>query len=139
MVYANTKAKGSVAEVEVMCFLSRAGYHVCLPFGENAPYDLVAESPTGRLYRIQVRLSTWKGDTISLSLRVISKNYCRTIDRTRIDAFALWDGQDVYLIPVADTKDWGNSLLLRRAPAKNGQTKRIRMASSYLGFLAAIP
>lgn len=131
MGYENTKVKGDEGELEVLCYLKRRGYSVALPFGENAPYDLIVESPSGRLYRLQVRWASWTNGVLPLRLRIVSKNYSKTIDQDRIDIFALWDGKDAYFIPTAHTKGYRSNLHLRRTPPKNNQKKRIRMASDY--------
>ena len=127
----NTKDKGDEAELSVLVFLKRNGYSMSIPFGENAPYDLVAESPSGKIYRIQVRWSTWTDDVLKIRLRCISKNYCRTIDRTRIDIFAIWDGVKPYFVSSEETMDNSNQLVLRMSQAKNGQRSRIRIATNY--------
>jgi hypothetical protein len=123
----NTKDKGDEAELSVLLFLKQHGYSMSIPFGENAPYDLVAESPTRKIYRVQVRWSTWAGNVLKVRLRSSSKNYYRTIDRTRIDVFAVWDGEMPYFLSTAETMDNVNELWLRKEKAKNGQTKGIRL------------
>ena len=139
MSYVNTKEKGDEAELALLIFLKRQGYAVSLPFGENAPYDLIAESPAGNLYRIQVRWTTWKKNVLALSLRMVSKNYHKTLDRSRIDAFGVWDGEKAYLVPVADTMSCGAVFSMRRTPPANGQSKGIRMAAQYAEAVSLIP
>ena len=135
----NTKDKGDEAELSVLVFLKRHGYSVSIPFGENAPYDLVAESPTGIVYRVQVRWSTWKNDTLGIRLRCVSKNYCRTIDRTRIDVFAVWDGESPYFVPCSETMTSANEISLRRTVPKNGQKSNIRFARDYVDVIKMMP
>mgnify|MGYP002738007242 FL=1 len=50
----NTKAIGNVGEARVLSELISLGIPVCLPFGDNERYDLVADF-NGRLVRIQVK------------------------------------------------------------------------------------
>lgn len=135
----NTKDKGTMAELEVMCFLKRHGYHLSVPFGENAPYDLIAESPTGILYRVQTRSSIWHRGVINLSLRAVSKNYSRSLDRNRIDVFALWDGSIVHIIPVCDTLACKSVFSLRRDAPVNGQTRNINPSIKYQEAIALMP
>lgn len=138
MKYDNTKIKGDQAEMEVMVYLTRRGYQVSIPFGENCPYDLVAESSQGNVYRVQVRWSTWKKGLLSVRLRTISKNYSRTLDLKRIDVFAIFDGEDIYLIPTPDLAHCKAEFTLRAEAPKNGQTAKITMASDYRGAVARI-
>jgi len=131
MEYRNTKQKGDEAELSVLLGLKKQGFTVSIPFGENAPYDLIAESTTGKVHRIQIRWASWKDGVLHLSLRIVSKNYTRTLDRTRIDAFIVWDGQDAYVIPVSTTENCNNRISLRKTSPKNGQKKGVRLASSF--------
>ena len=39
----NTKAVGDLSEIMVIAELTRAGYSVAVPLGENNRYDLIAE------------------------------------------------------------------------------------------------
>ena len=139
MVYDNSKVKGDWAEMEVMVFLTRSGYRVSIPFGENCPYDLVAESPAGNLYRVQVRWSSWKSGLLSVRLRAKSKNYCRSLDLSRIDVFAILDGTHIYLIPTVDLGHCKAEFTLRADPPKNNQKVGISMAEDYREAAHRIP
>jgi len=137
--YDNTKQKGDEAELSALVFLQRHGFMVSIPFGENTPYDLIAESPQGRLYRVQVRWCSWKEGRLSLSLRRISKNYHKPLDRTRIDTFLAWDGSDAYIVPVQDTMSCSAEFTLRGEPPRNGQKKGIHLASAYRNAIHLLP
>lgn len=52
---AQNKDYGVAAELAVAAELSRKGYGVAWPVGDNAKYDLIATSPSGNLHRIQVK------------------------------------------------------------------------------------
>lgn len=139
MYHSNTKTKGDLAELEVISFLVRNGYKVSIPYGENAPYDLVVESPTHHLYRVQVRSSCWKQEVLTLSLRVVSKNYTKTLDRSRIEVFALFDGESVFLIPTQHTESCVAAFSIRRTLPLNKQTVGIRHADTYREALSFLP
>ena len=139
MEYQNTKIKGNLAELEALTYLARRGYQVSLPFGENSPYDLVIESPTRKLYRVQVRWSTWKKDLLNIRLRSVSKNYSRTLDLSRIEVFLIYDGEHVYIVPTKDLNHCKAGFTLRRFPPKNHQKIGISMSSSYLDAIQFIP
>ncbi len=118
-MYTNTKVKGDQAQIETICFLKRNGYSVSIPFGENDPYDLIAESPSGNLYRVQVRWASWKNEVLKVSLRAISKNYVRTLDLSRIDAFVAYDGNDFYIVPKALFDGRAATVQFRKVAARN--------------------
>ena len=127
----STKFKGNNAELETLAFFKRRGYSVSLPFGDCDPYDLVVESPTRRLYRVQVRWVSWKGDVAVLPLRSHGRGKPKTLDMTRVEAFAAWDGATIYIVPVRVLGDRINAFQLRRAYPKNNQRKGINLASEF--------
>jgi len=140
MEYDNTKAKGGLAELEALTFFSRAGFTVSLPFGDNAPYDLVVESPSGVLYRVQIRFAGWqKNGSLVVNLRRSASGKNIPLDRTRIEAFVVWDGACPYIVPTQDLGDVVASLTLRHDPPKNRQCKGIRMASTFKEALHLLP
>ena len=138
--YDNSKSKGASAELEVACWLKRNGYSVSFPFGENAPNDLIVESQAGKLYRVQVRCASWKKDTLTLSLRIVSKNYSRTIDRERVDTFVIWsDEGEAFVIPSYMTLENGAEFRIRRSAPRNGQKKGVRLAETFREALGLMP
>ncbi len=139
MNYNNTKTKGNIAETFVLYKLSEKGYSVSIPFGENCPYDLIAESPNGKLYRIQVRKCSWKNNVLEVPVRIISKNYTRTLDFNRIEMFIVSNEKNLYVIPIKEIKDCKASFSLRKTKPKNNQKKKIKMAKDYLEAYHLMP
>lgn len=137
--YQNSKVKGNTAELEVFCLLQRAGYTTALPFGENAPYDLIVESPTGKLYRLQVRWASWRNEVLTLNLRRSSNGKNYLLDMNRIDAFAAWDGDELYIFPVTELSSCRNNFSVRRAAPKNNQMTGVHLAVDYKAALHKIP
>ena len=129
--YENTKIKGNSAELEVFCFFNRRGYIVSLPFGENAPYDVVLESPSGKVYRVQIRWSSWNKEVLRVSLRRSSRGRSEPLDLKRIDAFVAWDGEKVFVVPVEHLKRCRAAFSLRRSPPKNSQKLGINLAADF--------
>lgn len=130
----NTKNKGDLAELAVAKFLCSHQYAVSFPFGENTPYDLVVESPSFVLYRVQVRWATPKDGRLEVRLRAVSKNYSRTLDFSRIDVFAVYDGEVIYWVPVSLLEDRAATFTLRMDPSANNQKKRVHFAKDYVGL-----
>lgn len=56
--------KGDVTEAVVIAELKRRSIPVSLPFGDNERYDLVLETPAGRLLRIQVKTGRLTDGTV---------------------------------------------------------------------------
>lgn len=50
----NSKDKGNTGEAIVLAEFVKRGIQVCIPFGDNARYDLIADF-NGKLNRIQVK------------------------------------------------------------------------------------
>lgn len=137
----NTKSKGTLAEMEVALFFKRAGYTVSFPFGDNEPYDLVVESTTNKLYRVQVRGCSWKNDSLEISLRSVTTGKGRSLvskclDLSRIEVFAAWDGSKVYLVPVAGLNHT-RAFTLRKFPGKSGRPSNL--ADEFLEATHLVP
>lgn len=136
--YQNSKVKGDDAELEVLLWLKKRGFSVAIPFGENQPYDLVIESPAHQLYRVQVRRVSWRNDVLEIPLRVGSKNYWRTLDLSRIDVFAVWDGEQPYFIRTELMRKCRATFSIRRKQARNKQAVGIRFADDFLDVSKAL-
>ena len=129
----SSKQKGNLTELQCIAATCACGCQVCLPYGDNAKYDFIADVD-GRLIKIQVKTSSPKGpDAIKFSCRTTHVN-CAGVKNERysadeIDFFATyWDNQ-CYLIPI---NECSVEKTLRFAPPKNGQTKGITFAKDYL-------
>ena len=64
-----TQRKGDIATARAIAALTELGYDVAIPVTESAPYDLVADTPTG-LMRIRCKFSS----TPEVDLRRIHSN-----------------------------------------------------------------
>jgi len=135
----NTKVKGNNAELEALTYFKKSGYSVALPFGDNDPYDLIIESPSGSVYRVQVRWVSWRKKVATLSLRATSQGRSRPLDFDRIDVFAAWDGERLFIIPTDHLGGSRATFSLRYELPKNGQTKRIHLAEDYQDALHLVP
>jgi PD-(D/E)XK endonuclease len=57
----NTKAARDITEAVVLAEFLRAGFPVCVPFGDNRRYDLVVEA-AGRFLRVQCKTASLTSD-----------------------------------------------------------------------------
>jgi hypothetical protein len=130
------KDVGDRSTLAIMFALRLDGYAILVPFGENTRYDLVIDNGT-RLRRVQCKTGRLKDGAVhfpTCSTYVHHKNpkVPRRDYEGQIDDFAVYCPElgSVYLIPIEDvpTRALG---MLRVAPARNGQRKRVRLAAAY--------
>ena len=126
---------GDISELEVASSLLQSDLLVLRPIGNNSRYDLVFESPLGRLYKVQV-----KTGRLSKGV-VIIKTESTTGDRHR--ALQTYEGEvdyigaycpandKTYLVPMSVTGSL-RALYLRIGKPRNGQTTGIRWAEHYI-------
>ena len=135
-VLRNTKRIGTIGEAAIVYRFTKLGFRVSIPFGENSPYDLIVESPDGRLFRIQVKTGRIRSGALLFS--AVSSHWHRGRPASRydgkIDAFVIYSPCDgrCYLIGVNDAAVRGDHGYLRIEPARNNMQIGIHWASVYL-------
>jgi hypothetical protein len=102
----NTKEIGSLTEVIVMTALMKAGYKISVPWGDNSPYDLIADK-NNKLMRIQCKTGKIRNGSIEFSTSRVS--YCaeskkpvrQKYEEDSFDAFAVFceETESAYLVP----------------------------------------
>ena len=113
-----------------------AGYVVSLPFGDNAPYDMIVESDLGCLSRIQVKTGRLRDGCVRFN--TVSVHAHRNAPPVRyhgkIDAFAIYcpDNRQFYIVPIGDPAAQAPVGYLRVAAARNNMRVGIRWGSEYL-------
>jgi hypothetical protein len=130
------KAIGDRTTLAVMLALHDAGYALLVPFGENSRYDLAIDDgrrlariqcKTGRLREGAIRFAACSTYAHHPNPKVVRRDYTG-----EVDFFGVYcpETGGVYLVPIADVKvrRQGN---LRVAPARNRQTRGIRLAAEY--------
>ena len=131
----NPKAVGAVSEMMLMAALTKRGYTVLVPFGDNARYDFVFERE-GRFHRVQCKTGLVRDDG-ALVFPVCSsaahrngpfRTYAGEIDYFGVYSPAL---DRCFLIPFDDLKHCKRRAVLRLEPSKNGQLKGTRTAAEY--------
>ena len=133
MIELTAKQKGNVTELECLLAITKQGYKVSVPFGENCRYDLVADI-NNKLYRIQCKtaraLHNSEGFSFKTKSVVITAHGAKesTYSKNEIDFFAtVYEGQ-CYLVPV---EECGKEKSLRFCYPANGQKKGISLAKNY--------
>src|SRR5580658_1608455 len=100
----NTKHIGIVSELVAMERFAAAGFLMCIPFGDCAPYDIILDDRRGRVYKVQVKTGRlWKG---VVRFSCCSWHAHRKAPPTQyvglIDAFAVYcpDVDEFYVVPI---------------------------------------
>jgi PD-(D/E)XK endonuclease len=129
----NTKAVGDLSEIMVIAELTRAGYSVAVPLGENNRYDIIAEID-GTLVRIQVKTGRLRKGAVIFNCYSSDSHRNGTACRpytNEVEYFGVYcrELETVYLVGISDTARVTGSL--RVHPAHNRQTRGIRWASDY--------
>lgn len=132
----NTKDKGNIGEVMALAEFVKRGVPVCIPFGDNERYDLVAEF-NGKLNKIQAKYCSQITENNSIicpcassTNHTTNKHY--TTYENDVDYISCyivpWD--TIVLIPIAEV---GNQLTvcLRKDAPKNNQSN-VRLLEDYL-------
>lgn len=127
----NTKSKGNLAELAIATLLVKGGFIVSFPYGDNAPYDIIAESVTGKLNRIQVRYVSWKGDILQVRLSCVSRNKRKPLDFSRIDCVAIWDGNKAYFVPSDLVRNHVSTFTLRARPCQYNRLADVNFAVDF--------
>ncbi len=130
----DTKRVGDFSEVMVIAALSRAGYIVSLPLGENHRYDLIVDKD-GVLSRVQVKTGRVRNGAMIFNCHSCHshrngpscRSYIGQVEYFGVYCPAL---EACYLVPISDTATFWCTL--RLAPSSNGQRRRVRWASPYL-------
>jgi hypothetical protein len=130
------KVVGDRSTLAIMLALQSAGYALLIPFGENARYDLVIDNganlarvqcKTGRLRDGAVRFATCSSYAHHPNPRMVRRDYL-----DQVDFFAVYcpDTGGVYLIPADDLRIRRQGAL-RVTPARNNQSRGVRLAAKY--------
>ena len=133
----DTKKKGNLTELECITELTRLGYVVSIPFGEDSRYDCIVDI-NNRLYRIQCKTSSEKIEqnvVVGIHFKTCrqSGNRASVSSRTKyskeeIDFFATSYLGKCYLVPV---EECSLEKTLRILPPKNGQIKGVSFLKDY--------
>lgn len=131
----NSKTKGQISEARALYEFQKYGIPVCIPWGDNERYDLIAEF-NGKFNRIQVKTVNEEQNGSLCCYTRSSTNH------TTNKNFSTYEGQVDYfvfvnhtydLIAIVPIEEIGNAqqIRLRLTPPANGQNKGIRYFSDF--------
>jgi len=101
-------------------------------------YDLVIDDD-GRFTRVQCKMGILRCGRVEFRTYSVSGHRTARVNyRGQIDAFGVYcpETGEAYLVPMEAVANCGAVASLRVAPAKNGQSERVRMAVDYVIFPA---
>jgi len=124
----NTNRKGDIAELAVAKKFLELGCWVSLPFGDDAPYDLIVDNGK-HFIKVQVKHLKPRNNSIHFKLNSdAGKPYKETVDM--MVGYNPDDGK-LYAINPKDF-DFKSAVSLRLTTPKNNQKKGINLAENYL-------
>lgn len=130
----NTKDVGDLNEVLCMSELMKRGLSISIPYGENNPYDFIADY-NGSLFKIQCKTgrTVVEGESFLIPLQTTTKNskisYAHGF-RGLVDFIIAPYNNKFYLIPINDITT-NTKFQLRFISPKNNQVKDINWAKDY--------
>jgi hypothetical protein len=131
-----TKEKGNIGEAIVLAEFTKRGIQCCLPFGDSARYDLIAEF-NGKLNKIQIKYcgQITKHNSVecpcaSSTNHTTNKHY--TTYENDVDYIACYivPLDKVILIPIEEIGSQ-KSITIRLSSPLNGQTKNIHIVDDF--------
>ena len=135
----HTKEKGDLAVLKAAAELGEAGFLVCTPLTEHAPFDLVAFRHGG-YFGVQVKFRTARDGVIDVRLRSTwsdrSGVHVKAVDSSAIDVVAVFEpglGRCLWLTPA----QIGRSVSVRTNRPRNSQRQGVHMVSDFLDVGAA--
>ena len=132
IVRAAPRTVGECSELEAFSAFHRAGYPVLISPFRTLRYDCAVEID-GRLLRVQVKTGRVVEGAVHFPCKSSSPYRDKTGNAYHGDAdlFAVWVPTlgKCYVIPVNECGRAG--VALRLTPAKNGQSKRVRLAADF--------
>lgn len=131
----NNKAKGQLSEAKALYEFQKYDIPVCIPWGDNERYDLIAEFD-GKFNRIQVKTANEEENGAIICWTRSSHNHTTNKKLSTyvgdIDYFVFVNHTYdlIALVPIEEVGD-AKSIRLRITPPANGQSKGIRYFSDF--------
>lgn len=128
-----TKEKGNITELKCATAFIALGYKISIPYGEDCPYDFIADL-NGKLIRIQCKtshkLKNGEGFEFKCYSVIVTAKGIKTTGyaKNAFDFFATIDNDTCYLVPL---EECGKAKILRYCYPKNGQKKKISLATDF--------
>jgi len=122
------------AELRFAAELTRKGWEIFFPYGEDTPIDILAHKK-GKFLKIQIKATKIKCGAMNCKLRSTNNWQNKKYKKEEIDAFGFYDynTKKGYLVPMKEIEG-KSEIKLRIEKPKNNQKNKIRYAKNYLYF-----
>ena len=102
----NTCLKGNIVEAKVLAKSIELGYKVFIPFGEGHKCDLIIQTNSGDLKKIQIKACReTKYNSLTMNLYSNGGGYNKVkYSKSDVDYFATEFKNQFYLIPIEDVE-----------------------------------
>jgi len=122
------------AELRFAAELTRKGWEIFFPYGEDSPIDILAHKK-GEFMKIQIKATKIKCGAIACKLRSTNNWQNKKYKLGEIDVFGFYDyeAKKGYLVPIKEVLN-KSEIKLRIDLPRNNQKKGIRYAKDYLHF-----
>ena len=129
-----SKQIGREAELRFAAELTRKGWDIFFPYGEDSPIDILVHKK-GKFLKIQIKATKIKNGAISCKLRSTNNWQNKKQNKDEIYRFGFYEYESKkgYLVPMKEVKNM-SEIRLRLITPKNNQKKKIREAKKYLYF-----
>ena len=104
--FKNSKKQGDSGMGAAIAYFTSLGKTVCIPLTDSQGYDIIIETSAGKLKKVQVKTTTYKGKygNFRVSLKTCGGNQkvytAKLFDKSKIDyLFVLTSDNTCYLIP----------------------------------------
>jgi hypothetical protein len=142
-----TKDKGDLAVAQAIAHLLEYDIRVCMPLSEHLPFDFIAVMPDMKtLRRVQVKYRAARLGSVHIpfwsNYYDSKKIYSKPVNFDEIDTYAAYcpETQEIYYLRVADEiPPDAHQICIRVEPAKNNQSKGVRLGSDYINPLRIAP
>jgi hypothetical protein len=130
----HTKTKADIGLTSVISDLTKKGYVPCVPLSEHQPYDVVAITDDGNVFKLQVKYSSLKKNgTIEVRFRTswADKNgtHIKKYLESAFDYYAIYCPEKDTVLYVPNIPNCPKSIRFD-APANN-QSEYIKWADNY--------
>jgi hypothetical protein len=136
----HTKNKGDLGILHALLDLAKKGFGVLAPMTEHEAFDLVAYKDD-RFLRVQVKFRAAVRGVILAPFTTCWADrhgvHSRVVDKAAVDVFCIYcpDTDRCYYV---DPRQFGRMVVLRIAPPRSSQKKRLHWASDYLEIPASV-
>lgn len=131
----NSKMKGQLSEAKVLYELQKRNIPVCIPWGDNERYDLVAEF-NGKLNRIQVKTANDENNGAICCYCRSSTNHTTNKNLSTYESdvdYFIFVNQTYDLMAIVPIGEIGThkTITLRITPPANNQSSKVKYFDDY--------